>query len=126
MAADRAFAVAARERGLDGWMEWMAPDAARLPRMGAAGIRGLAEIRAADAALFAVAGTRLAWEPTEGGLYADGLHGFTTGRYEVLQRRPDGSEQAVARGAYVTFWRREADGAWRVILDTGAPDPPAP
>ena len=34
-----------------------------------------------------------------------------------------GSEPRVsAAGAYLTIWRREGDG-WKVILDTGAPDP---
>ena len=124
MAADRAFAAAARERGLDGWMEWMAADAARLPRMGAAGIRGLDAIRASDAGIFADPSLRLAWEPTDGGVFSDARLGFTTGRYQLLQKATDGRESAVAQGAYVTFWRREADGRWRVILDTGAPDPP--
>jgi uncharacterized protein (TIGR02246 family) len=130
LAADRAFAAAAAARGLDGWMSVMAPDAVRLPRLGQPAVTGADAIRRADAALFADPTRRLVWEPTEAGPFADGRHGFTTGRYKVL-RRPGtrdagaGEDQVVASGSYLTWWRKEADGRWLVILDTGTPDPPA-
>jgi ketosteroid isomerase-like protein len=123
MAADRAFAAAATARGLDGWMEWMAADAARLPRMGGGAVRGLDEIRRSDAGIFSAPGTRLAWDPTDGGAFSDARHGFTTGRYQLLRKSADGTEAVVGQGAYVTLWRREPDGRWRVLLDTGAADP---
>src|SRR5215217_3700279 len=118
MAADRAFAAAATARGLEGWLEWMAADAARLPRMGGGAVRGLDEIRRSDAGIFATPGTRLAWDPTDGGVFADGSHGFTTGRYQLLRKGADGTESVLGQGAYLTLWRREPDGRWRVLLDT--------
>ena len=119
MAADRAFAVATGERGLDAWMSYMAADAIRLTELGVEAVRGTDEIRKMDASLFADPRLRLAWMPIDGGVFKDGRHGFTTGRYELLR---DGSD-VVAKGAYVTMWRLDSDGQWRVILDGGAADP---
>lgn len=124
MDADRAFAAAAQVRGLDGWMEYIAPDAARLHRIGTSFVRGHEEIRRADAAIFADPARRMIWEPTDGGLFAEGNHGFTTGRYQVLEKQADGSERLLGQGGYVSVWRREADGRWLIIMDTGAADPP--
>lgn len=117
MQADRDFLAAASERGLDGWMSFMAADAARMPAIGMPVVSGEAEIRRMDAALFANPDVRLVWEPEHAHLFADGQYGITTGPYEV--RVSDGTVSG--RGHYLTFWRLEQDG-WKVIFDTGAPE----
>ncbi len=124
MDADRAFAKATAERKLDGWMSFMAPDAVRIAPLGAKAHTGEAAIRKLDAAIFADPKQRLVWEPTDAGVFADGRHGFTTGRYRVLTQTEKGRQEATRTGAYVTCWRKGADGRWLVILDTGASDPP--
>lgn len=89
----------------------------------ACGTRMPAGARIQDAALFADPDVRLTWEPTDAGVFEDRRHGFTRGRYKVLTTGPEGKEPRVtAGGAYLTIWRREGDG-WKVILDTGSPDP---
>lgn len=125
MDADRQFAAAAKARGLDGWMEFMADDAVRLQRLGGKAVQGKAAVRKVDAAIFADPTRQLVWEPTEAGAFADGRHGFTTGNYRVLKRGKDSKEEVVGRGSYLTWWRKEPGGAWRVILDTGTQEPPA-
>lgn len=117
MAADRAFAAQTADRGLDGWMDAYAPDAVRLS-MGGTVAQGTEAVRAFDAALFADPTQRLVWAPTDAGSFSDGRHGFTTGRSALLSARGD----TLYTGVYVTLWRREADGRWRAILDTGAAD----
>jgi ketosteroid isomerase-like protein len=123
MAADRAFAAAAAERGLDGWMEFLAPDAARVDLRGDV-VRGTEAIRASDEALFADPQVRLTWEPAVAGAYQGGDLGFTKGRYAlVLLPEDEGADtQTLSAGDYLTVWRRDA-GTWKVILDTGVPDP---
>lgn len=121
--ADRAFAAAAAVRGLDGWLEFLADDAVRIPRPGAAAVRGRAAIRELDAPTFADPAVQWRWQPLDAGVFADGRHGFTTGRFRLL-RREGATERLLGEGAYVTWWRREEDGRWRVILHTGAPDAP--
>ena len=59
----------------------------------------------------------------DGGAFADGKHGFTTGRSRSVQMT-DAGEEVRWTGAYVTWWRKGDDGKWKVILDTGAADPP--
>ena len=124
MAADRAFAAATAARGLDGWMEYIAPDAVRLGRMQDP-VRGFAAIRVSDAAIFADPALRLTWDPTDAGAF-DGTHGWTVGRSQTHRRAADGSDQVVRTGRYVTIWRRAGDGRWLVVLDTGASDPAPP
>lgn len=122
MDADRAFAAATAARGLDGWMDFMAPDAVRLLRL-ADPVRGAEAIRKADAPSFANPAVRLTWAPVDGGMFDDGTHGWTIGRYEVHRRAADGSDTIAGHGRYLTMWRRGGDGRWRVILDTGVPEP---
>lgn len=126
MQADRAFGAAARERGLDGWMEFMANDATRLPGLGEAPIKGTDAIRKADAPLFADRSRVLLWEPAHAGIFQDSAHGFTTGKYRMVQKTEGKEDRVLRTGSYITWWRKEKDGKWRVILDTGAPDPPRP
>ncbi len=124
MEADRAFARATAERGLDGWIGAMAPDVARIDLQGAIA-RGPEAVRVHDAPLFTDPATRLTWDPTDAGVFVDGRHGFTRGKYKVTWAGGDagGDPRTVGSGEYVTIWRRN-DGVWKVILDTGAPDPP--
>src|SRR5512146_2952726 len=125
MAADRAFAAAAAARGLEGWMEYIAPDAVRMGRMQNP-VRGTEAIRRSDADIFADSTVRLTWEPTDAGAF-DAGSGWTVGRSQVRRRAADGSEKVERTGRYITIWRRSADGRWLVALDTGAGDPaPAP
>jgi ketosteroid isomerase-like protein len=46
--------------------------------------------------------------------------GYTWGFYESRWRSEDGREQ-VTRGKYTSVWRRQADGAWKAVLDMGNP-----
>ena len=120
--ADRAFAQAAAERGIEGWMAALTDDAVRFAFVTDGFVQGHGDIRAQDAALFADPAVELRWEPTEGGLFASSDLGFTRGGYSVVQSTPDGAETVSSRGRYLTIWRRGPDG-WKVILDTGAANP---
>ena len=121
--ADREFARAASERGLDGWVSFFTADAVRLPKIGDKMVKGVAGVRKVDAALFADPNRKLVWEPTDAHMFADGKSGVTTGRFKVILKDAAGSERIVATGSYITGWRKEADGRWKVSLDTGTSDP---
>jgi ketosteroid isomerase-like protein len=58
------------------------------------------------------------WEPTASGLAPAGDLGWTVGEWTWSANDPGGGE---ARGSYVTVWRRQADGSWKVLFDTGDP-----
>lgn len=122
MNADREFARAAAEKGLDGWMSFMAPDMVRLPKIGGKLITGREEVRKADSPIFADPKRKLQWEPVDAHLFADGKSGVTSGRYKIVVKDAAGAEKVSATGGYVTGWRQDANGKWKVIFDTGSPD----
>jgi ketosteroid isomerase-like protein len=59
----------------------------------------------------------LTWEPAFADVSRAGDLGYTTGPWEF--REKSASDPPVAFGQYVTVWRRQPDGSWRVALDTG-------
>jgi ketosteroid isomerase-like protein len=122
-ATDEAFAAAAFERGIEGWLSFFEEDAAKIPVEGAI-VRGHAAIRAADTGLFADPDVKLLWEPDLADVVAtpgQPLLGVTRGRYTLMRFEADGGETALATGTYVSVWRRGPDG-WRCPLDLGVPD----
>lgn len=66
----------------------------------------------------------LTWKPVQAEASMAGDLGYTWGRYEYRDRTADG-KPVVETGTYVTIWRRQADGSWKVVLDGGTPDPKA-
>lgn len=106
-AADRAFAADTAQRGVDGWMAAFEPQGGMMQR--GARIEGEA-IRAAMAPLFARG--MLAWEPVASG--RAGTLGFTVGKATYT-----GAESW--RSSYITIWRQQPDGTWKVWFDTGRP-----
>ena len=123
MEADRAFAKATAEKGLDGWVGFMAEDVAKAGRPGEKLTIGKDAVRKADAGIFADPARRLVWEPADAHAFAGGKTGVTSGRHKVVGQDKDGKEVVYGSGGCVTWWRLEADGAWKVIFDTGSPDP---
>jgi ketosteroid isomerase-like protein len=126
MAADRAFAKATADKGLDGWVGFMADDVAKVRRPGEKLVVGKDAVRRADAEILADKNRKLVWQPVDAHAFADGNTGVTSGRYKVVGPDKDGKEVVLATGGYVTVWRLERDGAWKVVFDTGSPDPAAP
>jgi ketosteroid isomerase-like protein len=121
MTADRAFAKATAERGVDGWLEYFAEDGAMLPA-GQTIIRGHQAIRDLMSPQFEAEGFELHWEPTEADIAASSDLGYTIGRYERTITDPDGTRKTTV-GKYVSIWKRQEDGSWKVVVDLGTPNP---
>lgn len=121
LAADRAFCKATTEKGIDGWMSYMASDAARLGPIGSKFVTGTDNIRKQDGPLFANPQVKLLWEPADAHAFADGKSGITTGKYRLIEKSAEGKETTKSQGAYVTTWRKDETG-WKVIFDTGVPE----
>jgi ketosteroid isomerase-like protein len=107
-AADRAFAEATARRGADGWIAAFDLEGGMITKAGRVE-------HAAIAALMQpmLAGGRLAWAPIASG--QAGALGYTVGKATYTGATP----AAGWRTSYVTIWRRQADGAWKVLFDTG-------
>lgn len=68
---------------------------------------------------FAPDGPTLTWTPIKGEVIGAGDVGYTTGRSVLRQKGPDG-KVTERRGQYLTVWRKQADGTWKVVFDTGS------
>jgi len=64
-------------------------------------------------------GARLTWKPTKAEVLGRGDLGYSVGSWE-LRAVTAGGQAGVTRGDYLTVWRKQADGAWRVSFDTGS------
>jgi ketosteroid isomerase-like protein len=73
---------------------------------------------------FAPDGPTLSWTPTHGEVVGAGDLGYTTGRSLFRGKGPDG-KMVERRGEYLTVWRKQRDGSWKVIFDTGSTLPPS-
>ncbi len=121
MEADRAFAADVASGGSRAWASWMADDGAQI-------VPGAGEVRGHEAILELMAGlddptSTLTWEPVRADVAASGDLGWTTGTYVSEGTGPDGARRH-AEGRYVTIWRRQPDGAWKVVMDLGNPTTP--
>jgi ketosteroid isomerase-like protein len=71
-------------------------------------------------------GVKLTWSASFTDVSADGTLGYNYGRFESRRTGPDGKE-IVRGGFFLTIWKRQPDGTWKYVMDTGAPDrPPTP
>ena len=126
MEADRAFYEATAERGVDGWIDFFAEDGRQIV-VGTV-IEGKGAIRDLMAPAF-TSGSALQWTPSFADVGSSGELGYTIGAYESEATTGDGEIES-RHGIYVTIWKKQADGSWKVVLDIGsegagaAPEPP--
>ena len=65
----------------------------------------------------------LSWVPEFADVSADGTVGFTDGRWS-FDGAPDAKRRRFhATGHYLTVWRKDASGNWKVAADMGTTDP---
>jgi ketosteroid isomerase-like protein len=114
--ADKDFAKAAAARGAEGFLSFFADDAAILPKNGAP-ITGKDALAKAFHETWAQPGYSLQWTPLKAEMANGNDIGYTFGTYE-RKRTVDG-KPLVETGKYVTIWRRQRDGKWKVIVDMG-------
>jgi ketosteroid isomerase-like protein len=74
---------------------------------------------------FTADGPTLSWTPARGEVVGAGDLGYTTGRSLFRGKGPDG-RTVERRGEYLTVWRKQRDGSWKVIFDTGSTLPAVP
>ena len=113
--ADRAMfeAYSTSDSPLDALMAHFLDDANVLPP-DAPIARGKEESRAIFAALEAMPGYSLTWSPSKGD--ASGDLGYTIGTYRIEIQDPAGNPLAID-GKYMTVWKKQPDGTWKVSVD---------
>lgn len=82
------------------------------------------ELRGRDAVMkdwsdfFDPSGPSLSWTPLHGEVIGAGDIGYTVGRSTFRVKAADGSTER--QGEYLTVWRRQGKGTWKVVFDTGS------
>jgi ketosteroid isomerase-like protein len=74
-----------------------------------------------DGAVFADSTAQLVWDPIRAEISNANDLGYTIGSYRVIRVGAAEDEPPLSHGMYLTVWRRQADGAWKVAADIGAP-----
>lgn len=64
----------------------------------------------------------LEWQPVYADVSELGELGYTTGPFVVTDRSP--KNLPPDHGWYFSIWKRQEDGAWKVVLDNGVSTPP--
>lgn len=59
----------------------------------------------------------LTWKPLFAETSSSGDLGYTYGTYEV--RSNDNPEEKASEGCYVSIWKKQTDGTWKWVLDSG-------
>ena len=123
-AAEAAWSKVAGAKQLDATVSYYSADASVLAPN--APIATTAEaIRATWAQMFALPGFAIQWQPTRVELARSGDLAFAQGTYEMTMTGPQGSP-VTDRGKYVDVWKKQADGAWKVVADIFNSDMPLP
>jgi len=121
---DRQWAQSTKD--LDLFMSFWAPDATAYPPAMPA-VSGADAIRKTFGEMSSAPGFALSWTPSKAEVAATGDVGYTTGTYEMTM---NGTKDS---GKYVTVWRKQPEGTWKVVEDIfntnlppgGAPAPHA-
>ena len=111
--ADRAFYEASRARDLEGWLAFFADDAVDLVE--GVVLRGTAAIADQTTPHFGDESSEVRWFPLDADVSAEGLMGFTFGRWQLV-RKESTHVRVTSAGTYATVWKRGEDGRWRVAL----------
>jgi ketosteroid isomerase-like protein len=115
--AERAFARAAAEKGIrDAFLEYLAEDSVSFtpdPAPARAPLLAQPSRPASE--------RELRWEPRTGDVAASGELGWLTGPSTFINHAAAAPEPH--HGNYLSIWRQQPDGRWRVYVDVGVSQP---
>ena len=115
------FAKDTKERGGVGFASWFAENGVALGN-GKAPVMGRVAIE--KSANWSPKDYELTWTPTDAQMGPSGDMGYTWGHFEGRSKDSNGNP-VLTSGRYITVWRKQADGSWKVVLDAGANEPAA-
>ena len=99
---------------------WFATDAVTLAN-GKAPVMGHDAIAAA--ATWSPESYQLTWTPEGARMAVGGDMGFTWGHYQGVSKDAEGNTVKTT-GRYMTVWKKQVDGSWKVELDASNDGPP--
>ncbi len=113
------FAKDAAVRGGQAFIDRFAEDAVSLGN-GQKPVQGREALR--KAMQWTAKDYQLTWTPTDAMMSPSGDMGYTWGHFEGKSVDANGFPH-VEKGRYMTVWRKEKSGEWKIVLDAGANEP---
>jgi len=116
---EKKFSTATLEGGGKAFASWFAEDGVEIqnkkaPLVGRAAIAAMATWSPQD--------YKLQWTPQGGQLLPSGDAGYTWGHYEARATGTFG-KVTLTTGRYISFWKKQPGGSWKVALDTSNEEP---
>jgi ketosteroid isomerase-like protein len=115
------FAKDVLERGGAAFGDWFAEDGVELSNGQAPVVGRVAIVKDAN---WSPKQYQLTWTPTDAMMGPSGDMGYTWGHYEGHSKDANGNPVTTS-GRYMTIWRKQPDGNWKVVLDAGSNEPVA-
>lgn len=109
--AEQAFAKTMKDRDHAAFVSFIAVDAVFLTKVGS--LKGRQAVADGWKPYFTAPSVPFSWEPERVEVAVSGRLAISTG--------PVRNPQGLRTGTYVSTWRLESDGQWRVVLDTACP-----
>jgi uncharacterized protein (TIGR02246 family) len=122
-AASTEWSAAARAENVDAFVSFYADDAVLLLE-GAPDASGKTAIRAGIGGMMQDPNFALGFTTTNVVVAGSGDLAYETGRYVITLSDANGAP-ANQSGGFVVVWRKQADGTWKVAVDSPVSDPPA-
>ncbi len=119
--AEADFEKARAERGLEGWLSFFADDTADFSRTGPLTFTK-EEMRKRLEKSFDPA-DKLTWHPVRVDVAESGDLAYSVGVWQLVTKDAEGKE-VTQTGKYLTAWKKQKDGSWKVVADTGVVDVP--
>lgn len=117
---DIAFDQAVAEHGAAAWASFFAPNGSMISDTNAP-ILGREAIRKTMEPIFGEQHVSLRWQPTKAEVLIPGNIGYTVGTFVRTWKSADG-KKLKSIGTYTTIWKKQPDGSWKAVLDTGEAD----
>ena len=119
---DTALSEAKAANDVERVFSYYAADASIFPP-NATNVTGKEAIRPFLSQLFTIPGFALSWQPKKAEVSRAVDLGYTLGTYELTMNDPEGNPVS-DRGKYVTVWKKQADGTWKVVATIWNSDQP--
>jgi ketosteroid isomerase-like protein len=115
------FAKDVAQHGGAAFADWFAEDGVALNNGQAPLVGKVAIVKSAN---WSPKDYQLTWTPTDAVMGPSGDMGYTWGHYEGHSRDANGNPVTTS-GRYMSIWRKQPDGNWKVVLDAGSNEPAA-
>jgi uncharacterized protein (TIGR02246 family) len=122
--ADAAWSKAWAAKDVEGYLSFIADDAIELPS-NAPMLTGKESMRKGLSEEMAKPGFALSWQASKVEASRGGDLAYSIGTYQGTMNDAKG-KLVTERGKYVTLWKKQSDGKWKVVVDIYNSDLPAP